>query len=52
MKRVTGFGDTDNLPNVPSVSEDNDRITVSLSLTQMPSPTPTPQASATPAAKN
>lgn len=51
MKRVTGFGDTDNLPNVPSNSEDNDRITVSLSLTQMPSPTPTPQASATPAAK-
>ena len=52
MKRVTGFADTDNLPNLPSNSEDNHRITVSLSLTQMPSPTPTPQATPAPAAQN
>jgi chemotaxis protein MotB len=41
-KRVSGFGDTQPLPDVPSDSEDNNRMTVSLSLTQVPKPTPSP----------
>lgn len=47
MQRVAGFGDTQPLPNLPAVSEDNQRITVSLSLTQT-TPPPTPQASPVP----
>lgn len=45
-KRVSGFGDTQPLPNVAPESEDNNRMTVSLSLTQMPKPTPSPSPSA------
>jgi len=41
-KRVSGFGDTQPLPDVPSDSEDNNRMSVSLSLTQVPKPTPSP----------
>ncbi len=41
-KRVAGFGDTQPLPNVPTDSEDNNRMTVSLSLTQVPKPSPAP----------
>ena len=51
-KRVAGFGDTQPLPNVPTDSEDNNRMAVSLSLTQVPKPTPSPspsvEAAATP----
>ena len=41
-KRISGFGSTQPLPDVPSDSEDNNRMTVSLSLTQVPKPTPSP----------
>ena len=52
MKRVAGFGDSMPLPNVPTDSEDNQRISVSLSLTQKepaPKPTPTPTPGPRPA---
>jgi len=45
-KRVAGFGDTQPLPNVPTDSEDNNRMTVSLSLTQVPKPSPAPSPAA------
>jgi chemotaxis protein MotB len=41
-KSVAGFGDTQPLPNLPTDSRDNDRMTVSLSLTQVPKPAPSP----------
>lgn len=46
-QRVSGYGDTSPLPNVPPDSEDNHRMTVSLSLTQAPpkaTPAPSPAA--------
>lgn len=49
MKRVSGFGDTQPIPNVEPDSEDNHRITVSLSLTQdAPKPSPSPSPAAAP----
>ncbi|MFZ9964329.1 MAG: flagellar motor protein MotB [Terrimicrobiaceae bacterium] len=45
-KRVSGFGDTQPLPDVSPDSEDNNRMTVSLSLTQTPKPSPSPTPSA------
>ena len=45
-KRVSGFGDTQPLPNVSTDSEDNNRMTVSLSLTQVPTPPPSPTPAA------
>lgn len=45
-QRVSGFGDTQPLPNVAPDSEDNNRMTVSLSLTQKPKPTPSPTPAA------
>ena len=45
-KRVAGFGDTQPLPNLPTDSEDNNRMTVSLSLTQVPKPSPAPSPAA------
>ena len=49
MKRIAGFGDSQPLPDIPSESEDNQRLTVSLSLTQSaPTPTPSPSSGSTP----
>jgi chemotaxis protein MotB len=45
-KRVSGFGDTQPLPNVAPEAEDNNRMTVSLSMTQVPKPTAEPSPAA------
>jgi chemotaxis protein MotB len=46
MERVTGFGETIPLPNLPPTSESNQRITVSLSLMQQQSDAPAKTAPA------